>query len=529
MMPAGKRRFSLLARLLLCLALLAIGAYSTVDSGLPQPLGTDAPQTQFSAERAFAHAEAIAKEPHPAGSAANARAREYIEARLENLALTVQTQSFTFHSRDGGEVHGVNLITELPGAVRGAKAVALVCHYDSVPTGPGASDDAAGAATLLETARALKAGPALRNSILLVFTDGEEAGLKGAQAFAESSPRLKEIGLVLNFEARGVSGPVFMFETSEGNGQLIRALGRAAPHPRANSLMYEVYRHMPNDTDLTVFKKAGLPGLNFGFIGEAQHYHAKTDDPAHLSKRSLQHEGSYALSLARGFGDADLAKLKGADAVYFDLFGRVMVRYPGALALALAALGAALFLLTIILLVKDGRASLAQIAGGVAFWVALPVVIAFSARAIVPHLGLKGFSEWPLWCAVFIAAVLSIGGVLLLRRWLAIDACIAGALFWWVVLAIGTAASLPGASFLFIWPLFFSLVGWSVVDRFSSVGLRLAALLLFAVPALVLVTPLVPNFYTALGPGAMFVPLIVCVLELGVLSPQVQAIFGPQK
>src|SRR3954454_20353828 len=110
MMPPRKRRFDLLERLLLCLALLAIGAYSTLDSGLPQPLGTDAPQNQFSAERAFAHVEVIAKEPHPAGSAANARVREYIEARLENLGLTVQTQSFTFRGRDGGEVHGVNLV-----------------------------------------------------------------------------------------------------------------------------------------------------------------------------------------------------------------------------------------------------------------------------------------------------------------------------------------------------------------------------------------------------------------------------------
>jgi len=109
--------------------------------------------------------------------------------------------------------------------------VALVCHHDSVPTGPGASDDGAGVAALLEAARALKAGPALQNDVILLFTDGEEAGLDGARAFAAGCPWLKDIGLVLNFEARGVSGPVFMFETSVGNGPIIREFARAAPRP----------------------------------------------------------------------------------------------------------------------------------------------------------------------------------------------------------------------------------------------------------------------------------------------------------
>jgi len=66
--------------------------------------------------------------------------------------------------------------------------------------------------------------------------------------------------------------------------------------------MYEVYRRMPNDTDFTIFKEARLPGLNFAFIGDPQHYHAPSDDVAHLDSRCLQHVGSYALSLARHFG-----------------------------------------------------------------------------------------------------------------------------------------------------------------------------------------------------------------------------------
>src|SRR5262249_21979909 len=161
-----------------------------------------------------------------------------------------------------------------------------------------------------------------------------------------------EIGLVLNFEARGVSGPVFMFETSAGNGALIREVAKAVPRPAANSLMYEVYRKMPNDTDLTIFKQARVPGLNFAFIGEPRHYHAPTDDPAHLNRSTLQHEGSYALSLARQFGNLDLAELKGGDAIYFDLLERALVWYPGAWAIPLAVLATILFLFVAFLAIK---------------------------------------------------------------------------------------------------------------------------------------------------------------------------------
>jgi hypothetical protein len=121
-------------------------------------------------------------------------------------------------------------------------------------------------AVLLETLRALRSSPPLRNDLIFLFTDGEEPGLLGAKAFVDAHPAAA--ALVLNFEARGTSGPAFMFETSEGNGWIVRQFAEAAPYPQANSLSYKAYRNMPNDTDLTIFKKAGIAGLNFAFIGD---------------------------------------------------------------------------------------------------------------------------------------------------------------------------------------------------------------------------------------------------------------------
>ena len=63
-----------------------------------------------------------------------------------------------------------------------------MAHYDSVPCSPGASDDGMGTATVIETARAIAAGAPLRRTVVIVLTDGEEAGLLGAEAFMREHP-----------------------------------------------------------------------------------------------------------------------------------------------------------------------------------------------------------------------------------------------------------------------------------------------------------------------------------------------------
>ena len=133
--------------------------------------------------------------------------------------------------------------------------------------GPGAGDNASGVAVVLETLRAIKAGPLLDRDVIVLIDDGEEAGLLGANLFVDEHPWATDVGVVLNFDARGVSGPSIMFETSDKNGWLIHQFAIASPRPVATSVSMDVYRIMPNDTDLTVFKRAGFAGLNFAFVG----------------------------------------------------------------------------------------------------------------------------------------------------------------------------------------------------------------------------------------------------------------------
>ena len=152
----------------------------------------------------------------------------------------------------------------------GKKTLLLSAHYDSVPRGPGAGDDASGVAAILESLRALKAGPPPERDVIILINEGEEVGLFGADGLLQEHPWAKDVGVVLNFDARGNSGPSYMFETSEGNGWLIEQLARALPHPMATSMTVDVYRLMPNDTDLTIYKQTRHAGPELRFRRRAE-------------------------------------------------------------------------------------------------------------------------------------------------------------------------------------------------------------------------------------------------------------------
>src|SRR4029077_3722028 len=100
-------------------------------------------------------------------------------------------------------------VTDVLAQVRpgNGKAIVMLSHYDSVPAGPGASDDESGTASIVESVRALKARHASGlHPILAVNTDGEEFGLLGAAAFLDNPLLRARVGAVVNVEARGNRG-----------------------------------------------------------------------------------------------------------------------------------------------------------------------------------------------------------------------------------------------------------------------------------------------------------------------------------
>lgn len=302
----------------------------------PRPVGAGAAATAFSAERAMADVRAIARAPRPAGSAEHARVRELLVGRLRGLGMAVATRSSPIRAsgvealrRQGGAGAPpiVNVVGVLPGRDRALPALLLMAHYDSVVGSPGAADDAAGMAALLETVRALEAGGRARRDVLVLLTDGEELGLEGAAAFFGRDPLARRVGAVVNVEARGGGGRTSMFETREDNGDAMRLFAGAVRRPVATSLSVFVYRRLPNGTDLTEAVKEGRPGFNFAFIGRPGLYHSPLATPERLDRGALQDMGRQVLDLARALADAPRLPERAADLVFFDLFGLAFVHY----------------------------------------------------------------------------------------------------------------------------------------------------------------------------------------------------------
>ncbi len=335
-----------LIALAVCLALALGLAWRSEQTPAPAPLS--APQAEFSAARALPGVAAIAATPHPIGSPANAQVRDYLMRRMTALGLETQIQATDAAARHqlGDEVYVIggrveNLIGVLPGADRTAPALAIMAHYDSVPGSPGAADDATGVAVALEIVRALKTRGRPARDVVVLITDGEEAGLLGAEAFFAGHPLAKRIGFVINMEARGGGGRAQMFQTGPQNGQVIDLFRRTAVSPASSSLTVFLYEQMPNDTDFTVSKAAGVSGLNYAFIGRQFDYHSPTSTPANLDKGSLQHMGDQALSAARELAFAETLPGKAPDLVYANTFGDHILAYPqpaGWAVLALAAI-----------------------------------------------------------------------------------------------------------------------------------------------------------------------------------------------
>ncbi|WP_292057232.1 M20/M25/M40 family metallo-hydrolase [Brevundimonas sp. UBA5936] len=323
----------------------------------PKPRAADAPAAAFSAARAMTDIEQIARAPHPVGSPEHARVRAYLSARLTQLGLEVSEQAGPLSpasvkrlARAGGDPaaagnQAINLIGVLPGKDRSQPAVMLMAHYDTVVGSPGAADDSAGVAAILEAVRAMKARGPVERDLVVLLTDAEELGLDGARVFFGGHPLRDRIGAVVNLEARGGGGRAAMFETGREAGPTVqlfrRAAARADGGTTATSIAAFMYERMPNGTDFTVPKDRGIGGLNLAFIGRPDQYHSANATPANLDRGAVQHLGSQALEAADALARASSLPAKGENLVYSDVFGRWMVAHAqgtGWVLLALAAL-----------------------------------------------------------------------------------------------------------------------------------------------------------------------------------------------
>ena len=498
----------------LCITLAAALSLAFVALRPPSPVPADAPASAFSAQRAYSDVMVMAKSPHPVGSPANAQVRDFLLARLTALGLAPEVQpAFALRKVDrlqqplfvGGQVE--NIVGVLPGRDRTAPALAIMAHYDTVPGSPGAGDDAAGVAAALELARILRLQGTPARDVIFLITDGEEAGLLGADAAFTQTSLARRVGFLINMEARGGGGLAQMFQTGARNAGTVEVLRQNASQPSASSLAVLLYSAMPNDTDFTVSRAAGIDGLNFAFIGRQFDYHAASATPEALQLGSLQHMGDQVTAAARALAYAPRLPERGADQVFSHVFGDFIIAYPtmagwlvlaasaGLLALAVRnarrlgildapgvarGVGAAIYLLLLSaallhlarLIAADGGGFLEQrpLLARAATWETALLFLGLSVALLTPRLTGTGrgrlvaaalglaaaaaaqFFSWDL-------AALALGGAAAVCGGLTFGAPVRIAPAWTGVLATALVVSLglqiaaPTAAFLVAWPL----------------------------------------------------------------------------
>lgn len=492
--------------------------------------------TEFSIDNALYHLKNISQKPHHTGSEEHKKVQDYLVKELKKLNLEPEIQYQTaINKKWRAATTTENIITRIKGTENG-KALLLLTHYDSNPhSSLGASDAGSGVVTILEGIRAyLAANKAPKNDIIILFSDAEELGLLGAQAFVENHPWAKDVGLVLNFEARGSGGSSYMLmETNGKNKTLLTEFLNANPnYPAANSLMYGVYKKLPNDTDLTVFREKGnINGFNFAFIDDHFDYHTEQDSYERLNRETLLHQADYFTTSLNYFTNADLTNLNSdTDYIYVNFPFTKLLTYPFSWVLPMLIIAFLLFIALIVVGIYKKKMTVIGVLKGF-----IPYIL-----SLVLCIGIS-YGLWQLLLIIHPQYIDMLHGFtyngyqyiiafVLLNLWIlfkvynklkeakAIDLLVAPITFGLFINVI-IYMNLPGAGF-FIIPVFASLFILAIL-LFMNINKASRATLfaIISIPTVYMIAPMIQLFPVALGLKTLFISAILLVFIFGLMLP----------
>jgi hypothetical protein len=494
-------------------------------------------ETEFSMDNALAHLKEISKTQHYTGSENHLVVQNYIVNELKKLGLQPEIQQqVAINNKWRASTNTANIIATIKGSGNG-KSLVLLSHYDSSQhSSLGASDAGSGVVTIIESVRAFLAKKTIpKNDIHIVITDAEELGLLGAKAFVDNHPLAKNVGLVLNLEARGSGGPSYMLmETNGKNSKLLTEFINANPnYPAANSLMYSVYKMLPNDTDLTVFRENGdINGFNFAFIGDHFDYHTAQDSFERLDRETLAHQGDYLMSTLHYFANADLTNLNSTtDHVYTNFPFMSLLHYPFSWILPLLILAVVILLALLFFGIALNKITIKGLLKGFTpFTISLVVCVGVSILLwkgillIHPHYQdilhgftyngyqyITAFSLLNLWLLFKIYKPF-------FKKYSGTDLVVAPIIFW-LIINILIYIYLKGAGY-FIIPVYFALLTlaifiFSATKRMQKIFLAT----LFSIPLLYIFAPQVKMFPVGLGLKNLFISGLFLSLMFGLTAP----------
>ncbi|WP_435414186.1 M20/M25/M40 family metallo-hydrolase [Polaribacter aestuariivivens] len=492
-------------------------------------------ETDFSIDNALGHLKNISKKAHYVGAENHKKVQNYLVSELQEMGFETEIQTQTaLNKKWFAATTTENIIAKIKGTGNG-KALMLLTHYDSNPhSSLGASDAGSGVVTILEGIRAFLAKKEVpKNDIIILFSDAEEIGLLGAQAFVENHSWTKNVGLVLNFEARGSGGPSYMLmETNGKNSKLLSEFLATEPNfPAANSLMYSIYKKLPNDTDLTVFREdANINGFNFAFIGDHFDYHTAQDSYERLDRETLLHQAEYLTTSLNYFANSNLSNLNSEeDFVYVNFPFIKLITYPFSWVLPMLIICTIIFIILLFFGISLNKIDVKNILKGfIPFILSLVLCggISFGLWKLIvlihPHYNdiLHGFTY---------NGYTYISTFVFLNLWLLFTIykrtshqdkptnLLIAPIFFWLIINFIISDSLKGAGFLII-PVICVLFILAIAV-FTNLEDKLKRILftILSIPTIYIFAPLVKMFPVGLGLKILFVSALFIVLVFGLM------------
>ncbi|GBP03418.1 Endoplasmic reticulum metallopeptidase 1 [Eumeta japonica] len=364
-------------------ALLLLG-YLTylVDISVPNAVSEiEAGNTRFSEERAWRHLrEIVGHGPRVAGSEYHLQKTADLKALVDEIARTSVQAVHTDWQLVSGDywlgyrrpfLNAYGNVSNIIAVVEGASglgadetahtSILFNCHHDSVPTSPGASDNALFCAAMVETLYLLSRRTAkLKHNVVFLFNGAEENPLQGVAGFLKH-PWSKGVNGLVNLDSAGMNAKSILFQVTDP--RVLAAYSRSVPRPNAQALGEALFSSgiVPSDTDFRVFRDDGsiygtlllryiLP-QSFHFEGGAQTssglrcpialcidiafyfmghvYHTRHDSLDFLEAGVLQHSGDLIHEIAKEMADSDdfYTKSKPSAAVYWDFMNLFMFAY----------------------------------------------------------------------------------------------------------------------------------------------------------------------------------------------------------
>ncbi|XP_025425478.1 endoplasmic reticulum metallopeptidase 1-like isoform X2 [Sipha flava] len=268
----------------------------------------------------------------------NAQSSHFIEWDLQRVS-----GSFSLQFLDGmtNVYRNVQNVIVKIGPVKTSRHSLLInCHFDSVVDSPGASDDGASCAIMLELFRIISRFPnPLKNNIIFLFNGAEENMMQASHGFITQHKWASSIRAFINMEACGAGGKEILFQVGPNHPWLLEAYSDSVPYPLASSMAQEIFQSgiIPGDTDFRIFRDFGrISGLDFAWSANGYVYHTKLDTVDKIPLGTFQRTGDnmlpLILKLVNSEQISDVENYSTGNLVFFDFLGIFIVYWSEVLA-----------------------------------------------------------------------------------------------------------------------------------------------------------------------------------------------------